>query len=386
MPRRQPRKRTPVRRGKNRRYRGRYLAIASALLLLLFGAYLGYLNHLINARFEGGAWALPSRVYARALELYPGLVLTRDQLVYELRLSSYAKVDAEPRPGEYRLLGDSIEVNGRPFQFTDQQQSAKLLQVFFDDNRVIALTDSRNGRDLAVYRLPPLILGSYYPQSGQDRLLLSEDEVPQRLIEALVAVEDRAFFEHAGVSPMAVLRALWANLRAGRAVQGGSTLTQQLAKNLFLTPEKSLLRKINEAFMALLLELRFSKKSILTAYINEVFLLQQNRIAIHGFARASRMLFNRGVDRLDDHQIALLVGMVKGPSRYNPIKAPQAALERRNLVLKIMRQQGLMDNAAYEICTRQAAGGYPATAGSQSRFRPISTWSSNSYRGLTPVA
>ncbi len=210
------------------------------------------------------------------------------------------------------------------------------------------MTDSLSGADLAVFRLPPLILGSYFPQSGEDRLLLAESDVPDSLVATLIAVEDRAFYEHYGVSPLAVLRALWANLKAGRAVQGGSTLTQQLAKNLFLTPEKSLLRKINEAFMALLLEIRFSKQAIITAYINEVFLLQQNRIAIHGFARASRMLFNRGVDRLEPHQLALLVGMVKGPSRYNPMTKPEAALERRNLVLKIMRQQGLLDDASYE--------------------------------------
>lgn len=341
-----------VRPGRKRRY----LGIAAALLLVSLGAYLGYLNYLIEARFDGGAWALPSRVYARALELYPGLALKREQLVYELELSSYARVETEPLPGEYRLLGNSLEFNSRSFEFIDQEQAARLLQVFFESGRVIALTDSRSGRDLDLFRLPPLILGSYYPQSGQDRLLLEEDEVPERLVATLVAVEDRAFFQHSGVSPLAIMRALWANMKAGRAVQGGSTLTQQLAKNLFLTPEKSLIRKLNEAFMALLLELRFSKQSIITAYINEVFLLQQNRIAIHGFARASRMLFNRSVDRLDNHQIALLVGMVKGPSRYNPLTAPQAALERRNLVLKVMLQQGLLDNEAYEFARIQPLG------------------------------
>jgi len=328
--------------------KGRYFAAAGFLSLLLLAIYLGYLNHIIDSRFEGGAWALPSRVYARALELYPGLRLSREQLAYELELSSYLRVEREPLPGEYRLLGASLELNSRAFDFVDQAQAPRLLQVFFANERVVALSDSRNGEDLAVFRLPPLILGSYFPQSGEDRLLLAENEVPDELVATLIAVEDRAFYEHSGVSPLAVLRALWVNLKAGRAVQGGSTLTQQLAKNLFLTPEKSLLRKINEAFMALLLEMRFSKQAIITAYINEVFLLQQNRIAIHGFARASRMLFNRGVDRLEANQLALLVGMVKGPSRYNPMTKPEAALERRNLVLKIMRQQGLLDDAGYE--------------------------------------
>ena len=336
------RRRSAAPRQSSRKWR--YSGIVALLLLVTLGVYLGYLNHLINARFEGGAWALPSRVYARALQLYPGLTLAREQLVYELELSSYLQVEREPLPGEYRLLGASLEVNSRPFVFTDQAQAAQRVQVFFAADKVSALTDSRRNVDLPVFRLPPFILGSYYPQGGEDRLLLTEEQVPEQLVATLIAVEDRAFFEHAGVSPAAIVRALWANLKAGKTVQGGSTLTQQLAKNLFLTPEKSLIRKINEAFMAVLLELRFSKQAIITAYVNEVFLLQQNRIAIHGFERASRMLFGRSVDRLEAQHVALLVGMVKGPSRYNPLAAPQVALERRNLVLKIMFERGLLDD------------------------------------------
>jgi penicillin-binding protein 1B len=337
----------PSARATSRR-KWRYAGALGIVLLVLFASYLVYLNQIIDSRFEGGAWALPSRVFARAQELYPGLKLTREQLTYELELASYLRVERQPLPGEYRQLGASLEFNSRPFEFTDQPQAARLLQVFFDAGQVTALVDTQSGRDLSVFRLPPVILGSYYPQSGEDRLLLAEGEVPERLIATLIAVEDRAFFEHPGVSPWAILRATWANLKAGRVVQGGSTLTQQLAKNLFLTPQKSLLRKINEAFMALLLELRFSKQAIVTAYINEVFLLQQNRIAIHGFARASRMLFGRAVDRLEVQHLALLVGMVQGPSRYNPLAAPELALKRRNIVLKIMREQGLLDQQVYE--------------------------------------
>ena len=310
---------------------------------MAFATYLLYLNRIIDSRFEGGAWALPSRVYARALEIYPGRDLSRDQLIHELELLSYPRVATEPLPGEYRLLGDSIEFNSRAFDFPDQAQDSRRVQVFFHNDRIEAVNDSRSGNDISIFRLPPFMLGSYYPDNGEDRLLLAEDQVPQTLVDALIAVEDRAFFEHAGVAPLAIMRAALANLKAGKAVQGGSTLTQQLAKNLFLTPRKTLPRKINEAFMALLLEFRFSKQEIMTAYINEVFLLQQNRIAIHGFERASRMLFRRSVDRLEPQQLALLVGMVKGPSRYNPFSAPEQALARRNLVLKIMYEQGLLD-------------------------------------------
>ena len=353
MPRKPKRKKSTPASPPRRR---KYLTTAALVLVAAFAIYLGYLNQLINGRFVGDTWALPSRVFARPLELYPSLDLTREQLIYELVLSSYLRVDAEPLPGQYRLLGESLELNTRPFDFGSQFQGARLVQIFFERDRISALTESRSSNDLQVFRLPPVILGSYYPDNDEDRLLLAEDEVPRRLIDALIAVEDRGFFEHSGLSPMAIMRAMLANLKAGRAVQGGSTLTQQLAKNLFLTPEKSLLRKINEAFMALILELRFSKQAIITAYINEVFLLQQKRIAIHGFARASRMLFRRSVDSLEAQHLALLVAMVKGPSRYNPFISPDVALERRNLVLKIMLQQGLLDTRGYDTAIAAPLG------------------------------
>ena len=334
----------------------KYLRYALLSISVLFLFYLGYLNSLINQRFEGDTWVLPSRVYARPLELYPELALPAEALEYELRLSSYLGVANEPSPGQYRRLGGSIELQSRAFDFDDQPQASRRVQIFFQNGRVDAIVDSASGLELPLFRLPPVMLGSYYPDNGEDRLLLREDQVPQGLIDVLTVIEDRRFFEHFGLSPTAILRALWANLKAGRTVQGGSTLTQQLAKNLFLTPEKSLSRKINEAFMSLLLELRFSKHAIITAYLNEVFLLQQNRVAIHGFERASRMMFRRSVEHLEAQHLALLVGMVQGPSRYNPFSHPGAALARRNLVLGVMRDQGLIDQAGFDIASTAELG------------------------------
>ena len=353
-----PRKSTRSKRRPAPSRRRRFIIFGLLTLTVAFAIYLGYLNHLINARFEGDTWALPSRVYSRALEMYPGLALGRSQLEYELELSSYLEVIDEPMPGQYRRLGESLELHARAFDFgaDADAEPARRVQVFFDGDRVDALTDFVSGVELPLFRLPPVMIGSYYPDNGEDRLLLAAEEVPELLVDTLVAVEDRGFYEHLGLSPRAILRALKANIGAGGTVQGGSTLTQQLAKNMFLTPEKTLIRKINEAFMALLLELRFDKQAIITAYINEVFLLQQNRIAIHGFARASRMLFRRSVDHLEAQHLALLVGMVKGPTRYNPMHAPAAAKERRDLVLKIMLEQGLLDAQAYAAASAAPLG------------------------------
>ena len=315
---------------------------------LALSGYLVYLNYLIGLRFEGDTWALPSRVYSRSLDLYPGLALKQDSLQYELSLSIYEAVKTQPLPGQYRVLGNSIEIHSRAFEFSDQIQPIQDIRVDFSNDEVERILDIKSGRQLELFRLPPVVIGSYYPQNEEDRLLLTIKEIPKPLIEILLAVEDKLFYQHFGVNPASILRALIANLKAGKTVQGGSTLTQQLAKNLFLTPEQTLVRKINEAFMAILLEIRFSKQAILAAYINEVFLLQQKKIAIHGFALASHLLFKQSIDHLSLDKLALLVGMVKGPSRFNPITQPIAALERRNLVLRTMLESSLIDDADFQ--------------------------------------
>ena len=315
---------------------------------LALSGYLIYLNYLIGLRFEGDTWALPSRVYSRPLDLYPGLALKQDSLQYELSLSTYEAVKTQPLPGQYRVLGNSIEIHSRSFEFSDQIQPIQDIRVDFSNDKVERILDIISRRQLELFRLPPVVIGSYYPQNEEDRLLLTIEEIPKPLIEILLAVEDKFFYRHFGINPASILRALIANLKAGKIVQGGSTLTQQLAKNLFLTSERTLVRKINEAFMAILLEIRFSKQTILAAYINEVFLLQQKKIAIHGFELASHLLFKQSIDHLSLDKLALLVGMVKGPSRFNPITQPIAALERRNLVLRTMLESSLIDDSDFQ--------------------------------------
>lgn len=316
--------------------------------LLVLTGYLYYLNYLINLRFDDDTWAIPSRVYARPLELYPGLNLSAESLQYELGLSTYQRVNLTPQPGQYRILDAAIELHTEAFVFSDQTEPAHQIRVLFNADEIVRIIDLATTRRLDLFRLPPVVIGSYYPQNGEDRALLSVSQIPQTLIKILLAVEDKKFYTHFGINPKSIARALIANLKAGKTVQGGSTLTQQLAKNLFLTPEKSIWRKINEAFLALLLELRFDKNTILAAYINEVFLLQQKKIAIHGFALGSQALFKQSIGNLTTEKLALLVAMVKGPSRYNPITHPAAALERRNLVLRVSRDHRIIDQVEYQ--------------------------------------
>jgi penicillin-binding protein 1B len=340
---------------RNSRFR-LYLIRFIIFFAIVFSSYLFFLNHLINQRFDGDTWALPSRIYARPLELYTGMALNFEALKFELELSSYQRVRNRPKPGQYTLLNQSIELYTEDFQYSDSVELGRLVNIEFVGDQVMGIRDLISNKPLKLHRLPPAIIGSYHPKNGEDRLLLASDRIPEKLQQILIAVEDKQFFNHFGIDPVSIVRALIANVRAGKTVQGGSTLTQQLAKNLFLTSERSLLRKVNEAFIALLLEARFSKQTILAAYVNEVFLLQQNRIAIHGFELASQRLFKQSIDQLSTDKLALLVGMVKGPSSYNPIVHPVAALTRRNLVLRVIRDHKLIDQTVYAHLIQQPLG------------------------------
>ncbi|MFZ3183914.1 MAG: penicillin-binding protein 1B, partial [Pseudomonas sp.] len=212
------------------------------------------------------------------------------------------------------------------------------------------------GASLAVARLEPLLVGGLYPAHHEDRILIKLEQAPPYLLQTLVAIEDREFFNHHGVSPKSIARAFWVNATAGQLRQGGSTLTQQLVKNFYLSNERSLSRKLNEAMMALLLELHYSKNEILEAYLNEVFLGQDGQRAVHGFGLASQFMFSQPMSELKLHQVALLVGIVKGPSYYNPRRFPERALERRNLVLDVLAEQGVVTPEQAGIAKKQPLG------------------------------
>jgi penicillin-binding protein 1B len=313
------------------------------LLSLLLAGYVVYLDLQVRQQFDGKRWSLPARVYARPLDLYVGRELSAAQFQDELHALYYRPVKTATQPGRFSKNRDVFHVITRPFTFWDGQQDSASLKVSFSGNRIGALTDAGSGRSVNLARLDPVLVGSFYPAHNEDRVLLKLDEVPVSLTDALIAIEDRGFYKHHGVAPLAILRALLANVRAGGVVQGGSTLTQQLVKNFFLSSERSLTRKINEAIMALLLEWHYEKDEILEAYLNEVYLGQDGNRAIHGFGLASHFYFEKPLSELNVEQYALLVGLVKGPSYYNPRRHPERARARRNLVLGVMAEMGLIE-------------------------------------------
>lgn len=313
------------------------IAIIAVIVCLIAGVpYILQLDKQITSRFEGRRWELPARIFARPLELYIGRSLATDHLIKELDQLHYSREDFPNKPGAYAREKHQFVIYSRKFVFSDGPRPAMRLVVEIDDSTVTGLYDQTNGTSLSYHRLEPIQYGAIYPAHNEDRVLVRRDDVPDLLIKTLLQVEDDSFFSHWGVRPGAIVRAALANLKAGKTVQGGSTLTQQLVKNIFLSSERSLLRKVNEAIMALLLEFHYSKDEILEGYLNEIYLGQDGRRAIHGFAMASRFYFGRDLGELNPEQLALLVGIVKGASYYNPRKHPARALARRNQVLDII--------------------------------------------------
>ncbi|MEA3548736.1 MAG: penicillin-binding protein 1B [Thermodesulfobacteriota bacterium] len=365
-------KNTTKRAGKkNRTGRFPFVTVIVFVLVVIFVAFALYVKHLdrvIRQKFDGKRWSLPAVVYARPLELYPGLSFSTAQLEKELQLAGYRREDVAADPGGYDRDGDLVHLITRDFYFPDGLQKSVKLTVQFAGDRIesIAASDSRQRVSLA--RLDPARIGSFHPRHHEDRIVLTIDDLPELLVKTLLAVEDQDFYSHSGLSFRGIARALLANIRAGETVQGGSTLSQQLVKNFFLSNKRTLQRKFNEAIMTLLLEFHYSKDEILTAYTNEVFLGQDGARAVHGFGLAGQFYFRRDLEDLDAAQIALLVGMVKGPSYYNPRKYPDRCLKRRQLVLDMMFSRAVIDEDVYQqarTSTIETTGG---TKGGFNRF------------------
>jgi penicillin-binding protein 1B len=334
-----------VARARSKARRRRLLLVVGVVLLALGALVTGWVMHLdslVTREFQGRHWSVPARVFAAPLELYVGAPVGVDDLEAELRRLHYRVGDPSAGPGIYRHSGDSFDVNARRVRFIDEQREAMRVSIRAGADSITDLKQV-NGTELPVFRLDPPVVGSVSPVHGEDRLLLAPADVPPLLRSGIKLIEDRRFDEHHGVDPQGILRALWADLKARRVVQGGSTLTQQLVKNYFLSDEQTVGRKLTEAIMALRLEAHFSKEEILLAYLNEVYLGQDGARAIHGFGLASEYYFAKPLDELEPGELALLIGLVKGPSYYDPRRHPDRALARRNLVLKEFAEAHLLD-------------------------------------------
>lgn len=323
---------------------------------LFFGFVLPYtlvLNSRVQDRFNDLVFSVPTRVYARPLPLAAGTPMTPAALELELTFAGYSADGRGEVPGSWAKHGSRFTIASRGYAGPDGGELPKRIQVTLGSDIVQQVRDAVSDQPLALAHLDPARIATLYGADQEERRFVHLGDVPPLLVNGLQAVEDRDFKNHIGIDFGAIVRAAFANLRAGHTVQGGSTLTQQLVRNLFLSREQSLTRKVNEALMSLLLEMHYSKGRILEAYVNDVFLGQQGGQAVHGFAAASEFYFGRRLEDLRPQEIALLVGMVKGPSYYDPRRAPERALARRNLVLQEFANTGLL--TAGQLNAAQAA-------------------------------
>ncbi|EKE24869.1 MAG: hypothetical protein ACD_6C00009G0001, partial [uncultured bacterium] len=327
-----------------------FLALIFSIIVIsifvAFSIYLIRLDNIVRDKFEGQRWDIPAKVFARPMEVYVNAPVSLQDFQQELKLLGYKNSDSYTKSGNFVTTGNTLYVHTRGFDFGDRVEPEQILKVSFSGEQIAEVSATKPSSS-GIARLEPLLIGGIYPQHNEDRVLIKLNKVPKPLIEALIATEDRKFYEHHGVSPRGIARAVVSNITGGKR-QGGSTLTQQLVKNFYLTPERTLKRKVNEAFMAMLIELHYDKNEILEAYLNEVNLGQNGNYSINGYGLASQFYFGLPLRELNISQQAFLVGLVQGPSLYNPWRNPESAKKRRDIVLNNMLVMGYLTQEQYE--------------------------------------
>ena len=368
-PRRNPRyvgKRKPKKPGTHW-FRNAVLQFAVTGGFILF-CFLGYLDSNVREQFEGKRWAIPARVFASPLELYTGQNLSPGKFEALLQQLNYHQDSHLKGEGTYTKKDQQIIVKTRPFEFWDNREPSRVMEVNFSEATVAKVMDLAENKEIAIVRMDPVQIGSFYPAIKEDRILIKLEETPDILIKGLLASEDRNFYNHIGISFRGIARAIMADIKAQGLVQGGSTITQQLAKNFYLTSERKLWRKIQEVFMALILEFRYSKHEILEAYLNEIYLGQDGASGVHGFGLASEFYFGNSLKNLSLEQVATLVALVRGPSQYDPRRYPDRALERRNLVLDVMVSEDYITAQQAELAKQKPMVIQPRSHTAKNRY------------------
>jgi penicillin-binding protein 1B len=336
--------------------------IPVALIALIAAVYVYVqFSQMIILGFEGKRWSLSSKVYAEPEPLYPGLPLRLDELQASLERLGYRPVQALTKPGQYRLSAPHIDIALREFRYPYRREPARTIRVTFGRHAVREIRDLRSEQAISVVDLEPQLVSEFFTPEREKRQLVKIAAMPPHLIQAVIAIEDRRFYAHQGIDWIGILRAIYRNVRAGGVTEGGSTLTQQLVKNFFLTPKRSVWRKGAEMIMAVMVETRYAKTAILELYLNEIYLGQRGSISINGVGEAARLYFRKDVKELTIVESALLAGLIRAPQIYSPYKHPERALERRNRVLTAMREAGYLSPAACELAMQMPLRVEPMT-------------------------
>ena len=321
------------------------LAVAGAVVL---AAGIWQLSREVDKRFSGRRWSIPSQIYSDVTLLYPGMRLNRSLFVRKLHRLGYSPVESRPREeGQLRVKGKSIELYLRDLDLPETRREGLPLRLTFRGETLVALERLDPGPPVALATLEPEQLGFFFGPEREKRELIAVDKMPDYLKHAVLAAEDNRFFEHFGLDWRGIGRALVANLRSGAIRQGGSTITQQLAKNFFLTPERTISRKLKEMVLALVIEWRYDKAAILEMYLNEIYLGQNGSVSINGIGEASRFYFDKPAADLSIDEAAALAGLIRSPNTYSPYADAERCRRRRDRILSAMHQHGWISAEVY---------------------------------------
>lgn len=346
---------------------GGLLLIVVIIGMVLFALYLLKLDRTITHKFEGKRWDIPAKVYSQPLELYQGASVDNNTMTSWLDLLNYQSSKNYDKTGSFHKSGSTYFIHTRGFTYSANDiDPEQVIKLSIEGGKIKSIQSTKKNSS-GVLRLEPVNIGGIYPDNNEDRMVISLEDVPKPLIDALIATEDRRFYEHHGVSLRGIGRAFLNNFTGGSR-QGGSTITQQLIKNFYLNSDRTFKRKANEALMAVLLELHYTKDEILQAYLNEIYLGQNGKRSINGFGLASQFYFDKPLKELRTDQQALLVGMAKGPSIYNPRRHPNDSKARRNTVLNNMLVEGYLSQEDYDAAIKKPLGVVDKPADGKSRF------------------
>ena len=329
------------------------LVIGGSLLVYQYVKF----SVMVDKRLKGERWMIPSRLYARPLLLHEGMLLAEPELLKILNGLKYEqKPDAPAQGGEFSVGENAVTLLARP----GADVAVEPVAIVFDKGHVKEIRGLRSKKRYPSQTLEPELITYLFDASREKRRNVRYEELPDQLVKAVLAIEDRRFFSHPGLDPLRIIGAALRNLRAESYLQGGSTITQQLVKNFFLTPERTIRRKVQEAFLAFVLERRASKQEILELYLNEIYLGQAGSFSINGMGEAARMYFHKDVANLTLPEAALLAGMIQSPNPYNPYRHKERATERRNMVLRAMREAGFIEEATAEAAMAQPLRAAPS--------------------------
>ena len=332
-----------------------WVGMVLVVLMVALGVYGFYLARQIEERFSGRRWQIPSTVYSDTTLLYPGQILNLKSLAQKLHQLGYQNVVQRPsRRGELRMSAQGIEIFLNDLHTPTQSRRGFPVFIQLDQGRIKSIHRRDSTDPLPILEIEPEELAQFFGSKHERRQLVSIQQVPQHFVFSVLAAEDNRFFEHYGFDPRGMIRAAYINIRYGRIRQGGSTITQQLAKNYFLTPERTISRKLQELIMSVVIELMYAKKEILEIYLNEIYLGQKGAAAINGVGEAAMFYFGKKVDELNLAEAASLAGMIKAPNLFSPFIDPERCRQRRDTVLQNAYEKGWVTDSELQKASQSS--------------------------------